>query len=374
VGREGIAFLATGSELVSGSVINTSTPWMADHLFELGFETTEHRVVSDSQRVIAEAMRELIERYAIVIITGGLGPTSDDRTRFALAEVLGIELEFQESVWESIRQRFRVLNLPIPENNRSQAMLPPGATVLENKQGSAAGCYVLKEDCHIFMLPGPPNECQPMFKRSVLPGIKAKMESNWPQKKHWFLLGVSEGSIAALCDPLVDNDKGAASCPRLEKTNAVQLAYRVEYPYLELKLLAKTQKCLDHIAFQIENRVEKFAVGNDRASKQLVEKLAYCKDRYSLNDRATGQRLISRLLFPHTQQVFSDDAVTVIEVRGLADFWAGEKPVSHRIELTIKKAGEVLLDESREIPHRGLLSLELASEWICWEWLKHLSK
>lgn len=390
--QKGIAFVATGSELVCGSVINTSSPWMADQLFECGYETIEHRVVSDSQVVIVNAVRELIAQYNVVIISGGLGPTSDDRTRFALAEALGCELELFPEVWQAIEARFEVLNLPVPENNRSQAMLPPDSTILPNKRGTAAGCYVAVGECHVFMLPGPPNECRPMFQASALPIIKTLMQPQWPARKHWFLLGTSEGSIASVCDPLIElfnapstsydliggsskshDNPGLPGQARGRREGGVEIGYRVEYPYLELKLFATDQPSLDAVANKIESLIEQWCVGSAKASAQLREKLANCQQRFALQDEATGQRLLSRLLFPDTQQVFDDHAETVIKVTGMNNFWSGKEEVKHRLQFEIIQSGKKAVQLSRDIPRRGLRSLELACEWVCWKWLEYLS-
>jgi molybdenum cofactor synthesis domain-containing protein len=356
-----IVFVATGSELVCGSVINTSSPWMAEQLFDCGYESTEHRVVSDNQADITQAIQAAMEPGSIVVVSGGLGPTSDDRTRFAFADALGLRLEFNESAWAAIEARFQALQLTVPENNRSQAMLPKKAAIFANKRGTAAGCYVEESQCHVFMLPGPPNECRPMFSDSVLPIIKELIQPKWLARKHWFLLGTSEGSIADVCDPLIDTD-------------AVEIGYRVEYPYLELKLFSTDSVSLAHIANQVEPLVDHCSVGGATASAQLHDWLAKSKQPVALRDSATGGRLLSRLLFPSTQHSFHDNATTVVTVRGLEGFWAGEEPQAHALHLDIEENGKAVLSVQREIPHRGLRSLELASEWVCWEWLKYLIK
>ena len=355
-----IAFVATGSELVCGSVINTSSPWMAEQLFECGYESTEHRVISDNQASITRAIQELLKPGGIVIVSGGLGPTSDDRTRFALAEALNVELIFNESVWVAIKARFDVLQLTVPENNRSQAMLPAEAIVLANERGTAAGCYLIANGCHVFMLPGPPSECRPMFSESVLPVIKEVMRPKWAARKCWFLLGTSEGSVADVCDPLIDTD-------------AVEIGYRVEYPYLELKLFGRDEESLARIAKQIEPLVAKHSVGGATASSQLREVLAKSSQSYSLNDTVTGGRLLSRLLFPDTAKNF-DGKGAVVEVSGLDDFWSGKECQQHELQLGVKKGDKVTFTARRQIPQRGLRSLELACEWVCWQWLQHLNR
>lgn len=355
-----VAFLATGSELASGCVINTSSPFMAERLFECGYETVEHRVVTDGQAVISQAITDLLARYDIVIVSGGLGPTSDDRTRFALAEALGMELTFREEVWQAIKHRILSLGLPIPDNNRSQALFPVSAVVLENKQGTAAGCYVTVKGKHVFMLPGPPHECRPMFLESVLPCIQKLFPAKWSLRKHWFLLGVSEGVIAEYCDPLVQN-------------LPVEMGYRAEYPYLELKLFANDSALMENLSTQITTLVQDNLVGDKPASLQLQQELMRRNQRFVIKDTATGERIASRLLFPSTHPQRSSVSGPLIEVhvQGLQDFWLGQEADFHELSVEIITDNGTIT-RSRQIPHRGLRSLEMASEWVCWVWLQYL--
>lgn len=361
--KHGIGFVATGSELVYGGVLNTSSPSMANRLFDKGFAINTHWVVSDDQASIAKAISQGMDQCEVLVISGGLGPTSDDRTRFALADVLGIRLVFYDSVWQSIEGRFQLLRLPIPENNRNQAFFPPQSTILENKQGSAAGCYIKANDTHIFMLPGPPNECLPMFEHSVMPIVKGLLTGKWLFRQHWFLLGTSEGSIAALCDPLMEKEA---------KKGIVELGYRVQYPYLELKLFAQDEAHLAHFGSAIDDLVKDVSVGKDTASHQLKEQLIKLPYSFALNDTATGERLLTRLLYPETAHAFKRDANIKIAVTGMESFWRGEMFSTHPIGLRIEENGKERLKLARDIPHRGLLSLELAAEWVCLEWLRFL--
>lgn len=172
-----IEVLNTGTELLLGKTVNTHAAWIGRALFLLGLRIERQTTVPDGE-AIREAMMEAIERCDALIVTGGLGPTSDDLTREITAEVLGIELITDEAALRSIESFFALRGRPMVEANVKQALSPVGADVLPNPNGTAPGIYVPprlngRSQCAVFLLPGPPRELHPMFQVEVVPRLRA---------------------------------------------------------------------------------------------------------------------------------------------------------------------------------------------------------
>ncbi|PYK04307.1 MAG: hypothetical protein DME63_00165, partial [Verrucomicrobia bacterium] len=174
--------LNTGTELLAGDVHDTHLAFIAREIFALGLRIEERRTVGDGA-AIGESLRELFSRAEIVFVTGGLGPTSDDITRDVVAKLLGLELRTNAELLASLKERLKARGVKWVSSIAHQAEVPDGAQILPNENGSASGLY-LKADInpqirspHIFLLPGPPRELQPMFResgmsilRSIVPG------------------------------------------------------------------------------------------------------------------------------------------------------------------------------------------------------------
>ena len=172
-----IEVINTGSELLLGTTINTHAAWFGRELFYLGLRITRQTTVPDGE-AIREAMSEAVERCDALIVTGGLGPTSDDLTREITAEVLGIELITDEAALRSIENFFALRGRTVAQANYKQALVPVGADVLPNPNGTAPGVYVPprlngRANCAVFLLPGPPRELYPMFHAEVVPRLRA---------------------------------------------------------------------------------------------------------------------------------------------------------------------------------------------------------
>jgi nicotinamide-nucleotide amidase len=170
--RLNIELINTGTELMLGFVTNTNQQWLCRELSRRGFLVTRQVAVADRASAIREAVREALRRAELVICTGGLGPTSDDLTRECLAELLGRPLREDPAVLAAIERFFRGRNRPMPARTRVQALVPEGALVLPNGNGTAPGLAleVAADQCGrdggpglLVMLPGPPRELEPMF-------------------------------------------------------------------------------------------------------------------------------------------------------------------------------------------------------------------
>ena len=202
-----IELLNTGSELMLGRVLNTHQQWLCRHLADLGYVVTRQVAVPDTASDIQSAVREALSRADLIVTTGGLGPTSDDMTRDLIAQLLGKKLRLDDAVLDHIKRRFTARKLPMPKNNEVQALVPEGALVLANPNGTAPGLAMkvgsgvwglasgkpqtserLSPDPRsqnqdakwLVMLPGPPRELRPMFDNFVVPLLRREFPLDAP--------------------------------------------------------------------------------------------------------------------------------------------------------------------------------------------------
>lgn len=158
-----------GTELLLGDILNTNAQFLSRELSLLGVDVYRQTTVGDNLERVKNAIREALSRSDIVITTGGLGPTEDDLTKEAVAEALGLPMELHANVLESLRCFFAERRHPMTKNNEKQAWFPKGSELLKNPRGTAPGCYIHHKEKHLFVLPGPPWEMEPMFRDEVRP-------------------------------------------------------------------------------------------------------------------------------------------------------------------------------------------------------------
>jgi nicotinamide-nucleotide amidase len=191
----------TGSELLLGLVTNTHLGYLAGELAPCGITVARQVCVPDGPP-IREALAAALDRADVVFTTGGLGPTTDDLTREAAAELLGLPLLPDEGILSGIRERFARRGLPMADRVARQAMVPVGTEVLPNPNGTAPGLYfppgVLgsRRARHLFLLPGPPRELRPMLQDYVLPKLRAILPaSSMRERRIYRLTGIGESQV-----------------------------------------------------------------------------------------------------------------------------------------------------------------------------------
>ena len=169
-----VEVITTGTELLFGSVINTHLAFLGQQLFSLGLRISRQTTVPDGD-AIRDAIVEAAPRCQLILITGGLGPTTDDITREIVAELAGRPLEYDESIFARIKERFQKRGLRLTDPISRQAYVPRGAQVLPNDHGTAPGLYIPATEAlpHMILLPGPPRELRPMFEQYASPIIRS---------------------------------------------------------------------------------------------------------------------------------------------------------------------------------------------------------
>jgi nicotinamide-nucleotide amidase len=170
---QAVEVINTGTELLFGSVVNTHLAFLGQQLFPLGLRIARQTTVPDGY-AIRDAILEAAHRCQLILITGGLGPTTDDVTREIVAELTGRSLEYDETIFAKIRERFEKRGLKLTEPISRQAYVPKGAQVLPNDNGTAPGLYIPATEKlpDMILLPGPPRELRPMFERYVTPIVR----------------------------------------------------------------------------------------------------------------------------------------------------------------------------------------------------------
>lgn len=159
--------IAVGSELLTPFRVDTNSLAVTERLNAIGVDVRFKAVVGDEVDELAEVFRGALVWADVIVVTGGLGPTEDDITRDAIVRVLDLPLDLDESIVERIRARFARRGMTMPEINRRQAMVPRGATLLENRNGTAPGLWLERGRTAIALLPGPPREMTPMLEAVV---------------------------------------------------------------------------------------------------------------------------------------------------------------------------------------------------------------
>lgn len=362
-----IALLATGDEVCAGDIVNSNSQEIALRLTSKGMKVRMHMSAPDTIHEIETAIQFLLSTHDALIITGGLGPTSDDLTRYGLAHVLQRELIFDKETWNAICARLKRFGYATPpESNRQQALFPAGAEIIPNLKGTAAGCMISHDNKIIFMLSGPPDECLSMIDEVVLEKLQKANFSQILFYKKWLLLGVSEGRIAEELDKLAE----PFDCTT---------GYRLAYPYIEFKVYGNKKDEFDALVKLAESAVQSYIIddGQVAASTLLQEKLK--KTAYSLDviDFATGGLLEATLKVPEitslinfNQKLKSLPENTIqIEIVGLEEFWTNQKECTQtNLKIIFNQLDEINLS----IPFRGQHVKNYAVELICREILKVL--
>ena len=205
--------ISIGDEMTSGARLDTNTQWLSRRLGDLGIKVSFHTTVADTLEQNVDVFRIAAERVDILVSTGGLGPTRDDLTREALANVLGTPLELNPSAMQHIEQMFARRKRKMPERNRVQAMFPTGSQQIFNPQGTAPGIDMMipREESgqsRVFALPGVPAEMKRMFDETVAERILAENGPGTEIKQHVMkFFGTGESDMENRLGSMIARDR-----------------------------------------------------------------------------------------------------------------------------------------------------------------------
>ena len=194
--------IAVGSELLTSQRIDTNSLYLTDQLNSLGVEVRRKLIVGDDRTLLGAAIGQALEYAAIVILTGGLGPTEDDVTREAVATALNRPLLFHQEICDAIEERFRRRQRKMAEINKRQAYVVEGAEILPNTNGTAPGQWIEHEGRLVVLLPGPPGEMKPMFAAECLSRLIKRLPTQVIRTRFYRVTGLTESDLDALIAPV----------------------------------------------------------------------------------------------------------------------------------------------------------------------------
>jgi nicotinamide-nucleotide amidase len=194
--------LAIGSEMLTPFRVDTNSLFITDRLNTIGYDVRLKAVVADDVGELARVIEGALAWADLIVITGGLGPTEDDMTRDAVARVLGVTLDVDESIADRIRERFARRGMTMPDINRRQAMVPRGADVLPNPNGTAPGLWLEKGATALVLLPGPPREMKPMLEAVIAERLAPKSTGRGLFRRVLKITGRAESDVDAQASPV----------------------------------------------------------------------------------------------------------------------------------------------------------------------------
>lgn len=223
--------VAVGTELLTGDVVDTNSAWVAQRLTGLGIDVRHLTVVGDALDDLVTALRAAVTATDLVVVSGGLGPTPDDLTRFAVAEVAGVPLERREDLVDAIRAFFAERGRRMADTNLVQADLPVGAAVIP-PVGTAPGFTVELDGTLVIALPGVPGELHTMVDRSVMPLLRRRGGLAVTVSRTVHTAGIAESDVAERCADVVD---------RVHRAGTVQVAFLASQGQTQIRVSARAR-------------------------------------------------------------------------------------------------------------------------------------
>ena len=301
-----VIVINTGTELLLGDVLNSHLSFIAREILPLGLRVNKQVAVPDGP-AIRSALAESSKQADIIFVTGGLGPTTDDLTREIAAEFLGLELHHDAGVMAAIASRAAYRGFRLTDRTARQAEVPRGAAVLPNNNGSAPGLYLAadaspqRRSPHLFLLPGPPRELQPMFRDSVMPILREVVPPEWAIERRTY-------RIAGMGESLVEEAIGE----RLLELTGIELGYCARPGEVDLRIIGE-RSALDRAEAIITAGLGASIFSSDGGSleKVVVKLLADRKQTLAVAESCTGGFLAHRITnVPGASAVFLAGYVT----------------------------------------------------------------
>ncbi len=297
-----VEIINTGTELLLGQVTNTHLGFLAQSLFGLGLRVERQVTVPDGA-AIAEALEDAMSRADLILVTGGLGPTSDDITREATAEAFGKKLIFHQEILDGIAAKFAARKFAMNDLQKAQAMVPEGGVVLDNKFGTAPGLIVQNDKTIAVLLPGPPNELRPMWDKEALPWLKKKFADRLPPMHEVGLriLGMGETRVQILVEDEV------------KALGAVEVGYCARPGEVDLRLIGPDKDLVEKTAALARTKLSDviYTEGNE-TMEQVVVRLARAAGKtIAMAESCTGGLVASRITnVSHSSEAFRYGWVT----------------------------------------------------------------
>jgi len=286
------SILAIGDEIVSGLTVDTNSAWLAERLREVGVEVVGILAAPDDGDAIARALRRGLEDAEVMITTGGLGPTEDDRTAASVARVADRPLRRSAAALQTIRERFRARGREMSPSNEKQADFPEGSNVVPNPTGTAAGfvCPAGSEGKRIISLPGVPGEVRRMAEETVIPILAQDAGGRRFVSRTFSTFGLPESRLGELLEDVLGDTPG-------------RLSFRAAFPLIQARVTLEgpvgsgVRPRLDDIERRVKERLGHYlyAVGDEGMEETVGRLLARAKATLSVAESCTGGLIGHRL-------------------------------------------------------------------------------
>jgi len=291
--------IAIGSELLLGQIVDTNTSYIAKRLAENGIELVQTATVGDDLQRMKEVIKEAINRSQIVITTGGIGPTEDDLTREAVAEVFQRPLTFQPHLMEQIEELFKRRGFRMVESNRKQAYIPEGSIPIENPKGTAPGFIVEYPNGSIISIPGVPVEMEYLMENRVIPYLRKRFDIRHQVIRYRVLraCGLGESAIGLQIKDLMKGSRNP-SVGTLASIGdiRIRITAKADSPEEASNLIQKMEK-------EIRNRlgILIYGVDNETLHGNIVKELERLRLTLSVVETFTGGIISQKLAGPGSQ-------------------------------------------------------------------------
>ena len=371
-----IFVINTGTELLLGDVRDAHLSFIAQQILGLGLRIEEQRTVPDGP-AIQTTLAEIFPKCELIFVTGGLGPTSDDITRDLAAELLGLRLIRNEDVLDSIRGRLRKRSIKVTDSILRQADAPEGAQVLPNRFGTAPGLFLRANlnsrvpSPHLFLLPGPPRELQPMFTEFVMPIVRSLLERPETVRRKLY-------RIANMGESVVETMVGA----KLLAIPGLEVGYCARPGEVDLRIMGEPDQIDAGDAIVTGSLGGSIFTTNDETLEEvIVHRLTQQRQTLSIAESCTGGLLAHRITMCPARLRFFWPAMSPIPIRrrrmcsrSKRRCWRNTARLALRLlrswlrtPESVPAAASVL--RPQELPGPVAVAMPNRSEQSLWEWL-----
>ncbi|HBR3362417.1 TPA: nicotinamide mononucleotide deamidase-related protein YfaY [Klebsiella pneumoniae] len=327
-----VEMLSTGDEVLHGQIIDTNAAWLADFFFNQGLPLTRRNTVGDDLDALVAILRERSEQADVLIVNGGLGPTSDDLSALAAATAKGEGLILHPEWLETMTRFFAERGRPMAESNRKQAEIPASAVMINNPVGTACGFAIQLNRCLMFFTPGVPSEFKVMVEQEILPRLRQRFTlPDPPVCLRMTTFGRSESELAQSLNPLT-------------LPPGVVMGYRSSMPIIELKLTGPANQRDAMLALWPE--VRKVAgdslifEGTEGLPAQIARCLQERQLSLTLSEQFTSGLLALQLSRAGAPLLASEVVPAQEETLAQAARWAAERRINHFAGLALAVSGQ----------------------------------
>ncbi|MHB0393483.1 nicotinamide mononucleotide deamidase-related protein YfaY [Klebsiella pneumoniae] len=327
-----VEMLSTGDEVLHGQIVDTNAAWLADFFFNQGLPLTRRNTVGDNLDALVAILRERSEQADVLIVNGGLGPTSDDLSALAAATAKGEGLILHPEWLETMTRFFAERGRPMAESNRKQAEIPASAEMINNPVGTACGFAIQLNRCLMFFTPGVPSEFKVMVEQEILPRLRQRFTlPDPPVCLRLTTFGRSESELAQSLNPLT-------------LPPGVVMGYRSSMPIIELKLTGPANQRDAMLALWPEVR----KVAGDslifEGTEWLPAQIARCLQErqlsLTLSEQFTSGLLALQLSRAGAPLLASEVVPAQEETLAQAARWAAERRINHFAGLALAVSGQ----------------------------------